>query len=1171
MAFNLHKYPTARRLEATLALFTLFSATVNADVAQLPLFLTSSVKPNVMLMLDNSMSMAETLTVSSSGADYNPATTYPTGANCSSNALPNSTTGTQTDSSLNTKTKCQNAGGSWSSSKNRCTVTVTTPVTYGTSIPSKFFGYKSGYTIGTKCFASNLSYTTSLSLPADVTTAAQRANYLNWYYGNEIAKAGTTSTRLQVAKNAANFLVDSLTSDTRLGFTTFNVDNGGMLWEAIDDLGDSKKTNIKNRINATSANAHTPLAETMADIGNYFTTGSSNVVLKAGTSNASTASKTSALPSALVNSTGWSGRTAISGEPTFSSSPIQQSCQRNFAVLITDGLPSSDRDISTNSYLNDYDGDCSGSHSNECTTFDMKKAYPYPGGNGATPNLSVANAGSNSSDYLDDVTQALYEMDLRPDLRNANESKKAKNNLTTFVVGFADDAINPNMPGVNPLPRDAALQGGGKFYFAGNEAELSASLASAFGFIAEQASASSSVATNSTQFQTDTLIYLAVFDSSDWSGNLQAFRILTEDLNGNKVLDPGEDTNSNGKLDAGAIGSKIWNADALIPSPANRDIFSYDPSATTGKGIPFIWTSLNTSQQNILGSQAVVDYLRGDQTLEQSNGGTFKNRSNILGDIVNSDPLFVGRDDAGYATLPGSEGSSYGSFVSTTRRQMIYVGANDGMLHGFDASTGIDGGKELFAYVPNSVISSNLVTLTNPTYSHHYFVDGSAQSSDVFYGSAWHTVLVGSLGGGGKGVFALDITDPDTFGDSNVLWEFSSTNDADLGYTLPQASVVRMANGQWAAIVANGYNSLVGKAVLFIINIETGALIKKIEAETASGTNGLSSPVAVDSDNDKIVDYIYAGDLNGNLWKFDVSSSDTANWGVAYAGLPVFVAEDSLAATQPITAKPAVGKATANGQTSGVMIYVGTGKYFETGDNVVPTTPQVQSFYAIWDQCDKSSAVGCNGVVSGRTSLQQQSIIAETSSPTLADGATANSDVRITSHCEVGYGSTVPTTTGAPCTNNVNRRGWYMDLVSPVAGLQGEKVVSMPILRHGVVIFPTLIPNTNVCTAGGTSWLMELDQLSGARLAGTPIDLNGDGKVDANDMVMINGIAVAASGVKSQVGIVDTPAVINCENGIDCKYTSGSSANLWLVKEKAPESVNPTLLPARRQSWRQLL
>ena len=1170
MVSNSHKYPAHCRINVVLLATTLCSTIAKADVAQSPLFLTSSVKPNVMLMLDNSISMNETLTVSPTGTNYDPTKTYPAGANCSDNSLPNATSGTQTNASLNTKTKCENAGGSWNNSKKRCTVTVTTPISYGTSIPTNFFGYKSGSSTGTKCFAANLSYTTSLTLPASVTTSAERANYLNWYYGNQLAMKASTDSRLNIAKTAAINLVNSL-SDVRLGLSTFNNDDGGKLLEVIDDLSDTKKTNIINRITNLSPDGYTPLSETLADIGRYFATGyTGDLKLHPNATSPTTTSVTTVLPSELVNGTKWSGRTAIAGEPSFSAAPIQYSCQKNFNVMLTDGLPTRDRAISAS--LADYDGDCSGALSSNCTptpNYDMKKAYAYPGGNGGTPNKSVG-VGDQSSDYFDDVAQALYEMDLRPDLKKTG---KGKNNLTTYVVGFADDTINPTIVGVNPLPKDAALQGGGKFYFAGNSIELAASLASTFSFIAEQASASSSVATNSTQFQTDTLIYQAVFDSSDWSGNLQAFRILSEDLNGNKVLDSGEDTNGNDKLDAGAIGAKLWATDALIPSPANRDIFSYNPLATTGKGISFVWDSLNSSQQNILGSEEVVDYLRGDQTQEQSNGGSFRNRSSILGDIVNSDPLFVGRDDAGYASLPGSEGSSYGSFASTARRQMIYVGANDGMLHGFDASSGSDGGKEILAYVPNSVINSTLVTLTSPSYSHHYFVDGSAQSSDVFYDGAWHTVLVGTLGGGGKGVFALDITDPDAFSESNVLWEFASANDADLGYTLPQASVVRMANGQWAALVANGYNSIAGKAVLFIINIETGALIKKIEAETSSGTNGLSSPVAVDSDNDRVVDYIYAGDLQGNMWKFDVSASDTSGWRVAYAGLPVFAATDSLAEAQPITAKPAVGKATAMGQAGGMMIYFGTGKYFETGDNLVPTVPQVQSFYAIWDQCDKTSAAGCNGVVSSRTSLQQQSIIAETSngSPTLADGSTASGDVRITSHCEVGYGLTLPMTTAAPCTNNVNRRGWFMDLVSPVAGLQGEKVVSMPILRHGVVIFPTLIPNTNVCTAGGTSWLMELDQLSGARLSGTPIDLNGDGKVDDDDMVMINDSPVAASGFKSQVGIIDTPAVINCENGIDCKYTSGSSANLWMVKEKAPEAANPTQLPARRQSWRQLL
>lgn len=1135
------KYLYVFPFKAFSMVFALSAATAHADVAQSPLFLTSFVKPNVMLMIDNSLSMKDEVPSTGTGTTYNPETTYLDGL-CTYNSK---------------------------SSKNRA---LSTGTTYTTSVPSDFLGTDNG----NKCFDPGRSYNkfnsamTSLLTAAGATSDASKANYLNWYYTNQLAITSTSASRLSIAKTAATNLVNSL-NDVRLGLSTFNNDDGGKLLEVIDDLSETKKKNIVKSIENLSALGYTPLSETLADIGRYFATGNSgDLKLHPNATSPTTSTVATVLPSELIDGTNWSGRTAIADEPSFSTAPIQYSCQRNFNVILTDGLPTRDRNISTS--LADYDGDCSGELSNNCTptpNYDMKKAYAYPGGNGGTPDKSVG-VGDQSSDYFDDVAQALYEIDLRPDLKKTG---KEKNNLTTYVVGFADDTVNPTITGVNPLPKDAALQGGGKFYFAGNSTELAGSLASAFSFIAEQSSASSSVATNSTQFQADTLIYQAVFDSGEWSGDLKALLLVSEDNNGNGKLDSGEDANGNGKIDSGMIGSKSWSAASSMPSAANRQIFSYDPSAKDAKGITFTWASLNASQQGILGNQDVVDYLRGDQSKEKTNSGSFRNRASILGDIVNSDPLFVGRDDAGYSALPGSEGSSYVSFAKTARREMIYVGANDGMLHAFDAGTGAEGGTEIFAYLPNSVITSTLVTLTDPAYSHHYFVNGSAQSGDVFYDSAWHTVLVGALGAGGKGVFALDITDPDAFDTGSVLWEYSSVDDADLGYTLPDASLARMANGQWAAIVANGYNSSTGKAALFVIEIKTGALIKKIEAEIATGANGLSSPVAVDVDNDKIVDYIYAGDLKGNLWKFDVSSSDTANWGVAYSGSAVFVAQDSLGAAQAITAKPAVAKATANGQTGGVMVYFGTGKYFETGDNVVPATPQVQSFYGIWDKCDKGSASGCNGVVSGRSSLQQQSILQELSagSTKLADGMNPNGDIRIASNCGVGYGSTAPTTTDSPCTNNINRRGWFMDFVSPTAGKQGERIVSMPILRHGVVIFPTLIPNTNACTGGGTSWLMELDQFSGARLTYTPVDLNNDGKVDEKDMVVIDGVSFPASGFKSDVGIIDTPAVINCEDGLDCKYASGSSANLWVVKEKAPSSGGPALLSPRRLSWRQLL
>lgn len=1199
-------------LKIQLIVIALFSTgAVLAEVAQSPLFLTASVKPNIMLMVDNSISMGNSLDIVGSGTNYDANLTYLSSANCDIHPLADTI-------SITNLSTCQSAGGTnWSNNRctisgmtsttcqspgvwvsNRCVISSPARLIYSTTVPSGFFGNGSG----TKCFASATTYTLSSSLealvPSDITTLAQHANWLNWYFSNQLQiQAGTISTtRLAVVKAAANALIDYLDSDVRVGLSMFNSGSGGTLYEVIDDLVATKKTNIKNRINAIGGGislTSTPLAGTMAGIGRYYATGASgNLTLHPGLSNQSTAGAASVFPTALTDGTGWSGRTAIAGEPAFATAPIQYSCQKSFNVVITDGLPSSDRSISTNTNLQDYDGDCSGTHAADCgvksgsswstTHYDMKKIYNYPGTCNTSLVACVNGAGSNSSDYFDDVTQALYEIDLRPDL---TKTGGAKNNVTTYVVGLADDAINPTIPGVNPLPSDAARQGGGKFYFAGSEAELTSSLISTINFITEQSASSSSVATNSTQYQTDTLIYQAVFNSKDWSGDLRAYQILTEDVDHDGILDQGEDLNGNGKIDAGAIGSVLWNAADLIPTVGTlnaadkRRIYTYDPLSTGTKGIAFEWGALNAGQKAALGGatsgEDALNYLRGIQTKEiGQTGGTYRKRSSILGDIINSDPLYVGHINYGYATLP--EGvSTYASFVATPRRAMIYVAANDGMLHGFDASTTVGiGGQEQFAYLPNAAITSSLVELTNPAYAHKYSVDASPQAGDVYFNGAWHTVLVGGLGAGGNSLFALDVTDPDSFSEANVLWEFT---DTDLGYTLPQANIVRTNNAAnpWVAVVANGYASTSGKAALYILNIQTGALVKEIVADATAG-NGLSSSTAVDIDDDKIVDYIYAGDLKGNMWKFDISSSNIADWGVAYNGTPLFVATDASTVRQVITSKPAVSKATGTGQTSGTMVYFGTGKYFEVGDNVVDVNPQIDSFYAVWDVCDKSSVAPCSGVVSGRSLLQQQSIFYEGGS-----GIAAGGDVRVVTNCVVAYDATAPTAAASPCTVNVNRRGWYLDLVRPLVsgGAQGERAVSAPILRNGVVIFPTLIPFTTTCTPGGTSWLMELDQFSGARLSsGTPIDLNNDGVVNDSDLIDINGVKYAASGFASTVGIIDTPAIINCENGLDCKYASGSSGVLMMFKEVAPSTPTPTPLPSplpvaapgHRSSWQQL-
>jgi len=362
-----------------------------------------------------------------------------------------------------------------------------------------------------------------------------------------------------------------------------------------------------------------------------------------------------------------------------------------------------------------------------------------------------------------------------------------------------------------------------------------------------------------------------------------------------------------------------------------------------------------------------------------------------------------------------------------------------------------------------------------------------------------------------------------------------------LGLTMGQASVVRMANGQYVAVFGNGYNSNLGVAVLYFVDIATGALIKSITTEVG-GDNGLSTPIAIDENGDRIVDAIYAGDLLGNMWKFDVTDVDPSNWDVAFSSggtpAPLYAAKDSSNVTQPITAKPQVG----NHPDGGVMVYFGTGKYFETGDNIVGVSPQIQTFYGIRDD---SSAVD------DRSDLIEQTIDAE--------GVKGDFDVRQTSENAVDYSA---------------KDGWYMDLVTPPqpGTAVGERVVSFPLLRNGRIIFATLLPDDASCSFGGSSWLMELDALTGQRLELSPFDLTGDNEINLSDQIELTDIdgdgyvdssdSVAASGKKSKVGIIKTPGIINAGSK-EYKYTSGSTGALEATTESAPST-------SGRQSWIQL-
>jgi type IV pilus assembly protein PilY1 len=818
--------------------------------------------------------------------------------------------------------------------------------------------------------------------------------------------------------------------------------------------------------------------------------------------------------------------------------PVQFPCQKNFAILFTDG------------------------YSNVASIAGVGNEDGAPGAYSGTAPYADSVSGT-----MADIAMKYYANPLRtgagfplgrvtlpPGCASANRPPALDCNpnlhmvfyaVTLGVRGIVFDPDNPVDPYANPptwpttFPNrhpsavddlwHASINARGALLNARTPREVATTLSSVLRDISARSSSAASVATNTTRLSTDSAIYQARFSSADWTGQLLALPVQSD----------------------GSIGTPLWDAAEQLPSAGARNILTINPTAAVGsRGRSFLWDSLTPAQQLALNHNALgvpdllgtrrLDYLRGSRADEAPAGARFRARATRLGDIVNSDPVFVGQQDFGFSSLPGVEGSSYDSFRESaayrTRPQMIYVGANDGKLHGFDAATG----RERLAFVPNRVYPA-LSALTDPDYAnrHRYYVDGASRVVDAYLNGSWRTILVGSLGAGGRAVFGLDVTAPESFGAGQVLWEFSNLNDADLGVQLPQPSIARLRNGSWVAIIANGYGSLNQRAQLFVLDLRTGAVLAKLDTRVgdASRPNGLSSPFPADIDGDRIADVVYAGDLQGNLWKFDLTAANPNQWRVSFGSptnpAPLFRACETASCTnqnrQPITARPEVGL----NPEGGVVVYFGTGRYFAEGDNDAAIGRQ--SFYAIYDRdVGQSPSPGAHP---GRGSLLQQSVIGV--------AQVGNEDVRLTTNLKP----------------DPSQLGWVLDL--PLAG---ERQISTPILRGGRIIFTTLIPETDVCSFGGDSWLMELDALTGSRLEFTPFDLNEDRRFDSDDFaeIMIDGelTLIPVSGRRSREGIIKSPGIIQAGE-IEFKYASGTTGGIDVTVERGSDA-------SGRQSWRQL-
>ncbi len=929
----------------------------------------------------------------------------------------------------------------------------------------------------------------------------ERTNFANWY--------SYYRTRNYAAKAGVSRAFSTLGTGIRVGYGRIN--KSSMVERGVREFSGTDRENFFDWLWDVEPTGNTPLRRALDAAGQYFESSSDNP---------------------------WSTTPGQSGGTDLS-------CRQSYTIMMTDGYWNSSS-ASTNAARTNNDGTAGSTIAGP-----SGESYTYS---------AVSPFTDTYNDTLADVAMYYWKRDLQPSLENRVPTSVLDpafwQHMVTFGIGLGVEGTIDSTNAFNAISSGASItwpngsssqiddllhasvNGRGGFYSAQNPNQFAAALSATLAAIGQRTSTAAAVAASSFQLQTDSLVFRAEYESGGWSGKLYAYSL---DTSGNPVS------------------PALWEAGSLLPAASARNIVTWRPDLTIPAGTNFLWANLSSTQKTLIDSASVsntsspvMNWLRGDTVTG------LRTRTSRLGDIINSDPAFVGQDDFGYSTassLTLAQRQAYATRASSaaylSRPKMLYVGANDGMLHGFQGTTGASGGAEKLAYVPNAVIA-NLSQLSETTYQHKYFVDGPPKVGDAWIGASatsgdWKSVLVGSTGAGGRAYFALDVESPTTFGPGNVMWEFTHN---ELGTAIGQASIVRTESGDWVAIFGNGYNSNSHKAQLFVVNIRTGALIRAIDTGVGSYAtpNGLGTPVAVDYDKDGAADMVYAGDMQGNLWKFDFTSSASTGWKVAFMNgttpKPLFKARDSLGNAQPITAKPQV----ASFSGSGTYVYVGTGKFFEVGDQGDLSR---QTFYGVKDECGNDVSTTCT-TASGdakvlRSNLLQQTIVSETS--VTIDGTT--STVRVLSANDL----------------LTTHKGFLIDLVSPVLGAQGERITDTVEVWSDRVIFVTRIPSADPCAFGGDSWLMEVDPLGGGRLTFSPFDLNGDSNFNSSDYVNI-GTAnvpkyVPVSGVKKVGGMLRTPAIVRVGTDKVNKIMSDTSGNFVTIPNKVPYTLG-------RQSWRQI-
>ena len=984
----------------------------------------------------------------------------------------------------------------------------------------------------------------------------ERQNFANWftYYRR----------REYVAKNAIARVIKDL-KGVRVGILGIN----GKIIVPLKPLGIwksgvyyDKRGELLQELYDYDSNGGTPLREGLNDIGKYYKDNS--VWLKH-----------------------YEGDKVEGVDPPYYSEADGGACQKSFTIVMTDGYYSRD--------INDLNVD----------NADANTGNVYDGGFYADA-LSETLADVAMYYYKNDLSATLPDRVYNPEHLNRSLLDTAPHqHMVTYGVAFGvtgnlnpedynddptsadflkdDNGNYPNWPAGEGNPTEipersidtiddlyhATVNGRGDFLTAKDPEELASALVELINNILSRLGSASSVAINGDMhygvIDDDVLLFQASYDTTDWSGDVIAYQLDTDT---GKVIEQDPPLWSA----AESLKEQYWK-NLNDEKWKSRPVFSYDGN----DGFSFDKDSIPDELKPVIGSDYadIIDYVRGDPEI-----AGYRTRNDLLGDIVHSSPVF--------------------------ENNIVYVGANDGMLHAFEitvttvSNKKVVTGDEIFAYVPG-LVYENLVHLTQPAFVHKYFVDLTpviGKGYGLLGGSEVETILVGGLGKGGQGIFALDITDPNNMSAGDVLWEFpnngtSQENKDYMGYSFSTPVVVQTnstePNESWVVIIANGYDSTSGKAVLFILNPITGEVIQDIPAHNTSigPDNGLSSPIAVDVNSDRKVDFVYAGDLYGNMWKFDLTGDNSAQWTVAYkAGSddqPLFQAKGPGGTIQPITSKPDVmfhPKMSDNPSRHGLMVLFGTGKFLGDSDF---TDDRKQAVYGIWDYGDRALYRGSWGDYSNdgdleylgyftnphlsnqysAVTLEEQNATTYTIQMRDENNILTDVDVRVMSENELTW-STVDDTDppglgGEPNlpdlsnsdSNPARNAGWFWNLP-----LTGERVISNVYLRSGRLIVICFTPNPDRCSDGGTSFLMEIDSGSGGNVGGTIFDITSDHKINDDDRVIVeydgdgNPIKKPPSGLNFP-GNIQPPAISILNDKIEVKYLSSSTGAVYIIREKA--------------------